>query len=70
MQLLFDPAKLPRSMTRSEWRKADRWRRVVQGRVIAETYRKLDAICRDLIFYGMARDRSLAPCHQEEARRE
>lgn len=30
MMLLFNPDKLPRTMTRAEWKECDRWRRVTQ----------------------------------------
>ncbi len=48
MRLIFEPSRLPRAMTRPQWREVDRWRRVVQARlrqnVEAQTYA--------LIIYG------------------
>ncbi len=48
LQLSFDPRKLPRSMSREEWRKIDRWRRTAQKQVGAEVSRQME----DLGTYG------------------
>ena len=46
MILVFDPTKLPRTMTRDEWREVHRWRRIADRRLRAETERRLvNMIC-------------------------
>jgi hypothetical protein len=46
MQLLFDQNKLPRTMTRQQWRKCDRWRRSAQKILRQYTERRLEALIR------------------------
>lgn len=36
MNLLWTPDKLPRTMTRKQWRKIDRWRRVTEKSLDAQ----------------------------------
>lgn len=44
MILAFDPKSLPRSTTRGEWRKIDRWRRQTVKRLAAATGREIDSL--------------------------
>lgn len=43
MELLFNPANLPRSMKRQEWREIDRWRRTSTKRMRKAFDSKLSA---------------------------
>lgn len=42
--LIFNPSSLPRSMTRREWKEADRWRRTVQRKLSEEMNERLDIL--------------------------
>jgi hypothetical protein len=44
MRLLFNPAKLPRTMTRKEWKEIDRWRRVVTRKLRESLEQRLSEV--------------------------
>ena len=44
MQLYFVPTKLPRTMSRKEWKECDRWRRVTQKKLAEEMQKKIDML--------------------------
>lgn len=57
MRLVFQPDRIPRTTTRAEWRKIDRWRRVTLKALLAheEAHRAaIDAAYEGLAFYGGA----------------
>ena len=39
MILVWEPSKLPRTMTREQWHEIDRWRRVTQKKLCAQEER-------------------------------
>lgn len=50
MTLSFDWRKIPRSLTRAEWREIDRWRRKAQRQIRAEITRQQN----DVAVFGTA----------------
>lgn len=58
--LSFNQEKIPRTMTRAEWREVHRWRRVTQHKLKEMAEREIEAFRRmseDLGTYGVARMR-------------
>lgn len=53
MILIFEGHRLPRSMTREQWRKVDRWRRLTNQQLRAQVERRTNFL-RDLGAYGSA----------------
>lgn len=47
--LAFNPSALPRTMTRQEWREADRWRRKVQEVLRRRLRERLERGMEDLL---------------------
>ena len=41
--LVFDPARLPRTMTRPEWRDLHRWRRLTERQIAGANADRLEA---------------------------
>jgi hypothetical protein len=57
MNLIFNLRKLPRTMTKREWREIDRWRRVAERKLREAIQRQTEALAAmrdDLGAYGTA----------------
>ena len=42
--LKFNPATVPRNLTRAEWKAADRWRRIVARKLEIEISKRIDYV--------------------------
>ena len=57
MQLYFVPEKLPRTMTRTQWKEADRWRRITTKLLATEMEKRRNDFAKmmdDLACFGRA----------------
>ena len=48
LKLVFTPTMFPRSMTKAEWKEADRWRRVTQKKLAEHAQSEMD----NLVVFG------------------
>lgn len=56
MILYFVPEKLPRTMTKAQWKEADRWRRIVDKKLQQHLIGKMELLTQQIIFGTMPKE--------------